>query len=88
MKIVSFKYCLIAGLLSFTACSPDDISDTDETIPPPSVNVPEDNDDGDDSPIRKIVMTINDTSFTATLEDNETVRAFLDLLSLTVDMTN
>lgn len=87
MKNLSFKYYLMAGLLFFTACSPDDISDTDETIPPPSVNVPEDNDDGDDSPVRKIVITINDTSFTATLEDNETVRAFLDLLPLTVDMT-
>ena len=87
MENLSFKYYLMAGLLFFTACSPDDISDTDETIPPPSVNVPEDNDDGDDSPVRKIVITINDTSFTATLEDNETVRAFLDLLPLTVDMT-
>ena len=58
MKIVSFKYCLIAGLLSFTACSPDDIPDIDETISPPSSNVPEDNDDGDCSPVKQIVVTI------------------------------
>lgn len=32
-------------------------------------------------------MTINKTPFTATLENNETVREFLDLLPLTVDMT-
>lgn len=87
MKIVSFKYCLIAGLLSFTACSPDDIPDIDETISPPSSNVPEDNDDGDCSPVKQIVVTINNTPFTATLENNETVREFLDLLPLTVDMT-
>ena len=87
MKIVSFKYCLIAGLLFFTACSPDDIPDIDETISPPSSNVPEDNDDGDCSPVKQIVVTINKTPFTATLENNETVREFLDLLPLTVDMT-
>ena len=83
MKIVSFKYCFIAGLLSFTACSPDDIPDIDETISPPSSNVPEDNDDGDCSPVKQIVVTINNTPFTATLENNETVREFLDLLPLT-----
>lgn len=87
MKIVSFKYCLIAGLLFFTACFPDDIPDIDETISPPSSNVPEDNDDGDCSPVKQIVVTINNTPFTATLENNETVREFLDLLPLTVDMT-
>jgi len=87
MKIVSFKYCLIAGLLFFTACSPDDIPDIDETTPPPSSNVPEDNGDGDCSPVKQIVVTINNTPFTATLENNETVREFLDLLPLTVDMT-
>ena len=78
---------MIAGLLSFTACSPDDIPDVDETIPPPSSNVPEDNDDGDCSPVKQVVVTINNTPFTATLENNETVREFLDLLPLTVDMT-
>lgn len=87
MKIVSFKYCLIAGLLFFTACSPDDIPDIDETISPPSSNVPEDNDDGDCSPVKQIVVAINKTPFTATLENNETVREFLDLLPLTVNMT-
>lgn len=78
---------MIAGLLSFTACSPDDIPDIDETISPPSSNVPEDNDDGDCSPVKQVVVTINNTPFTATLENNETVRKFLDLLPLTVDMT-
>lgn len=78
---------MIAGLLSFTACSPDDIPDIDETISPPSSNVPEDNDDGDCSLVKQVVVTINNTPFTATLENNETVRKFLDLLPLTVDMT-
>ena len=109
MKIVSFKYCLIAGLLSFTACSPDDIPDIDETISPPSSNVPEDNDDGDCSPVKQIVVIINNISKVRMdkkhsirklayktklskstifrLENNETVREFLDLLPLTVDMT-
>ncbi len=85
---------MIACLFS-TACSPDDGSATSGIEnPSPEPENPNDDDkgngngNGDHSGAvnSKIVVKIGNASFTATLDDNATARAFASLLPMTVDM--
>ena len=85
----------VAILLLFTAnaliaCSDDDTTEeTTEAPTPPSDegNDNEKNDDSNESMKRNITISINGTSFTATLEDNEAGRTFASMLPLTLDMS-
>lgn len=44
-------------------------------------------DEGDDSAMQTISVTVNGTAFTATLEDTEAARAFAELLPMTYEMS-
>ena len=90
---------LVALLFSFTtstlvACTGNEATDEMTEIPtPPSdkgeYDNEENNDDNNDneSMERNITITVNGTSFAATLEDNEAGRAFAAMLPLTLDMS-
>ena len=81
------------------ACTDDDPVDEETEIQTPSSDESEDDneensnegntDDTNDneSMERNITITINGTSFTATLEDNEAGRAFAAMLPLTLEMS-
>ena len=94
---------LVTLLFSFTAstlvaCTGDGPTDEMTEIPtPPSDegeddneenNDDNDNNDNDNEPMeRNITVTVNGTSFAATLENNEAGRAFAALLPLTLNMS-
>lgn len=84
---------------TFVACSDDDPIGEITEIPAPSSDEEDDNeenndeennndnnDNGNESMERNITITVNGTSFAATLEDNEAGRAFAAMLPLTLDM--
>ena len=80
---------------ALTACSDDDpMEEITEAPTPPSGedegdnegNNDDNNDDNNETMERNITISVNGTSFAATLEDNEAARAFADLLPLTLDM--
>ena len=84
--------CGLAILLLFSAnaliaCSSDDPM---EVQTPPADEGEGDNegnnDDNNESMEKNMTISVNGTSFAATLENNEAARAFADLLPLTLDM--
>ena len=84
---------------TLVACSDNDsVEEMTEVPTPPSDegeddneenNNEENNSDNNDNELmeRNITITVNGTSFAATLEDNEAGRAFAALLPLTLDMS-
>ena len=91
---------LVTFLFFFTtttlvACSDDDPVDEMTEIPTSPSDEEDDNgenngdnNDNDNEPMeRNITITVNGTSFAATLEDNEAGRVFAALLPLTLDMS-
>lgn len=96
LLLVVLPFCMVVQ-----ACSPDDeplMDETERPLPPsnPDDEEEEDTDNGnadndntnDDTPMnREITISIGDTRYTATLEDNPAARAFTALLPITVTMT-
>lgn len=93
--------CGVAIFLLFTAnaliaCSDDDPMEERAEVPAPPSDENEgdnegnnDNNNGDDnaSMERNITISVNGTSFAATLADNEAARAFAAMLPLRLDMS-
>lgn len=84
--------CLIPLLVLMSSCSPDEnpvLFDIETPVSEPEH--PDDNwaenDNNDEMAVRSLTVTIGNTSFVATLEENETARAFTALLPMTVDMS-
>ena len=78
--------------LALMACSDDDpVEEMTEVQTPPGGDgggsSGEVDDDDNDPMDRNITISANGISFSATLEDNETARAFAGLLPLTLDMS-
>ena len=96
-----FCCCGVAIFLLFTAnaliaCSDDDPMEEMTEVPAPPSDENEgdnegnnDNNNGDDnaSMERNITISVNGTSFAATLADNEAARAFAAMLPLRLDMS-
>lgn len=93
--LIVLPFCLVAQ-----SCNPDDepfMDETERPLPPSTPNEGEEDDDADDSdnddtdddtPMNhEITINIDDTHYTATLEDNPTAKAFAALLPMTVTMT-
>ena len=94
--ILSMTVYLIMTLPFLTACNPDDdsmIPDTETPSPEPErtgdggEDNEGDNNNGDEATSRNISIIVGSTSFSATLDDNETARAFAALLPMTINMT-
>lgn len=94
IMLLSVLFCFTTSTL--VACSDDEPMDEVTETPVPPSDEGEDNDEennndnnGNDneSMVRNITITVNGTSFTATLEDNEAGQAFAALLPLTLDMS-
>lgn len=94
--ILSMTVYLIMTLPFLTACNPDDDSMIPDTeTPSPEPERPDDggednegdNNNGDEATSRNISIIVGSTSFSATLDDNETARAFVALLPMTINMT-
>ena len=90
--LLSVLFCFTTSTL--VACSGYDPMDEVTDTPVPPSDEGEDNDEennndnnGNESMVRNITITVNGTSFSATLEDNEAGRAFAALLPLTLDMS-
>ena len=92
--LVPFLFFFTSNAL--VACSGDDpVEELTEVPPRPSDedenNVGEENDDyngnNHEAMERNMVITVNGTSFAATLEDNGAARAFAAMLPLTLDMS-
>lgn len=89
--ILPWAVCLILLLPFMTACDPDDepvLPDTEMPVPGPEHpddSTDEDNNNGEVMG-RNLIVTVGNIPFAATLEENETARAFAALLPMTVDM--
>ncbi len=93
--IVILSLLLMTVTPVLTACSPEDGPITENPMPPaaPDPEEPEDNDSsddgnngGDDQMNRNITICAGGHSFTATLENSATARAFAALLPMTITM--
>lgn len=97
MRRLLFSLLLVSSFcIAAQSCSPDDaplMDKTERPLPPsnPDNDKKDDtdgNDSNDDVPMnRAIKISIGDTHYTATLEDNLTAKAFAALLPMTVTMT-
>lgn len=85
--LVVLPFCMVAQ-----SCSPADepsMSETEQPLPPPDPDE-EDEDTSHNNNTQMnhtITISIGDTQYTATLEDNPAANAFAALLPLTVTMT-
>ena len=83
---------LVILLFSFTAntlvaCSDNDPVEEMTEVPTPPSDESEDDNNDNELMERNITVTVNGTSFAATLENNEAGRAFAALLPLTLNMS-
>lgn len=69
--------------INVSACSPDDTPNTSEI---PKTEQPDDNNDNGENESMKFTLKIGSSTFTATLADNETAKAFSTMLPMTINM--
>lgn len=71
--------------INVSACSPDNSPETPEI---PETEQSDDNSNGNEEGERdmKLIMTVGTATFTATLADNETAKAFKAMLPMTINM--
>lgn len=83
---------LFVAMTGMMACSPDEGVHTEKEHSVPLPDSGEGDDDSnesneEDKMDRNILIRVGESIFSATLEDNETVRAFVSRLPMTVTMT-
>ena len=84
VTIALFTLTLLSASMS---CSPDNKSITPDTDPPVSGGTPNPIPGQEPSTSDTIQITIGATSFTITLADNATARAFKELLPMSINMS-
>lgn len=89
-SVIIFALLFATALTALTACDADEDS---TEVNPPAAGEDNDNEYGDNQNNgeenemnNRITIRVGDSSFTATLEDNATARAFAALLPMTVEM--
>jgi hypothetical protein len=84
----TFFIAIMLTALNLYACAPDktDIPEKQETETPDNGENPNDNGNSNNNDSMKIKMTFGDNTLTATLLNNETARAFVEKLPLTLHM--